>query len=40
METKNKCNHFTELGEELIFIDKEEAHIKCLFCNEVFIYKR
>ena len=43
METqtkKNRCNHFTELGEELIFVDEIEVNIKCCNCGEVLIYRR
>lgn len=40
MENKGKCEHFTELGEEFEFVDKDEVYIKCGNCGKVLRYVR
>ena len=37
---KELCNHFTELGEELVFVDKLYVELKCNECGEIIKYVR
>jgi len=37
---QKKCNHFTEFGEKMIFVNKFRCEVMCELCGEVLIYRR